>query len=169
MARINFGGVMEDVITSKEFPLKKAQKILKNETVAILGYYDPVLHDFINPRLPPRPGWPIYIAEDAQLAQVLSRRGPGEVGSAHVGSLLSRMIHCYKPGCRFCEKGKGRGHGPIWILSVSQGNRRVRQITIPAEWKEEIAASLRRYAEIQKLLKQIALVNQQLLEERKKR
>ena len=86
-----------------------------------------------------------------------------------VGSLLSRMIHCYKPGCRFCQKGKGRGHGPIWILSVSQGNRRVRQITIPAEWKEEIAASLRRYAEIQKLLKQMALVNQQLLEERKKR
>lgn len=38
MARINFGGVKEDVITSKEFPLKKAQKILKNETVAILGY-----------------------------------------------------------------------------------------------------------------------------------
>jgi len=38
MARINFGGVKEDVITSKEFPLKKAQKILKNETVAVLGY-----------------------------------------------------------------------------------------------------------------------------------
>src|SRR5207344_3141856 len=39
------------------------------------------------------------------------------------GSLLSRMVRCNKPGCRHCEKGKG--HGPIWILSVSLGNRRV--------------------------------------------
>jgi len=38
MAKINFGGVVEDVVTSKEFPLKKAQKVLKNEVVAVLGY-----------------------------------------------------------------------------------------------------------------------------------
>ena len=38
MAKINFGGVLEDVITAKEFPLKKAQKVLKNEVVAVLGY-----------------------------------------------------------------------------------------------------------------------------------
>jgi len=38
MARIDFGGVREDVITLKEFSLKKAQRVLKNETVAILGY-----------------------------------------------------------------------------------------------------------------------------------
>ncbi|MGA3279456.1 MAG: ketol-acid reductoisomerase [Smithella sp.] len=38
MAKINFGGVMEDVITSKEFSLKRAQKVLKNEVVAVLGY-----------------------------------------------------------------------------------------------------------------------------------
>jgi len=38
MAKIDFGGVVEDVITSKEFPLKKAQKVLKGETVAVLGY-----------------------------------------------------------------------------------------------------------------------------------
>jgi ketol-acid reductoisomerase len=38
MARINFGGVIEDVITSKEFSLKKAQKVLKKEVVAVLGY-----------------------------------------------------------------------------------------------------------------------------------
>ena len=85
------------------------------------------------------------------------------------GSLLRRMIHCYKPGCRYCQKSQGRGHGPIWILSISQGHRRVRQITIPAEWKTEVQDGLRRYAEIQGLLKQIAGLNQQLLEERKKR
>jgi ketol-acid reductoisomerase len=38
MAKINFGGVVEDVVTREEFPLKKAQEILKNEVVAIIGY-----------------------------------------------------------------------------------------------------------------------------------
>jgi len=38
MAKINFGGVEEEVVTRKEFPLSKARRILKNETIAILGY-----------------------------------------------------------------------------------------------------------------------------------
>ncbi|NVM22482.1 MAG: ketol-acid reductoisomerase [Desulfobacterales bacterium] len=38
MARIDFGGVQEDVVTSEEFPLDKAREILSNETVAVLGY-----------------------------------------------------------------------------------------------------------------------------------
>ncbi|MBN1980887.1 MAG: ketol-acid reductoisomerase [Chitinivibrionales bacterium] len=38
MALIDFGGVKEEVITRAEFPLKKAQKILKKEVVAIIGY-----------------------------------------------------------------------------------------------------------------------------------
>lgn len=88
---------------------------------------------------------------------------------ALAGSLMSRMIRCNKPGCRFCEKGKGKGHGPIWILSVSAGPRRVRQITVPAHLKQEVAEGIRRFAEIRKWLKQIATLNQHLLEERKKR
>ena len=35
---MNFGGVSEQVITRKEFPLSKAKKILKEETIAIIGY-----------------------------------------------------------------------------------------------------------------------------------
>jgi len=35
---INFGGVEEKVITREEFPLSKAQKVLKDEVVAVLGY-----------------------------------------------------------------------------------------------------------------------------------
>ena len=85
------------------------------------------------------------------------------------GSLLSRMVRCNKPGCRFCEKGKGKGHGPIWILSVSLGNRQVRQVPIPSELKEEVEESLRAFAETQSLLKQIAQVNLELLKERKRR
>ncbi len=38
MAKIDFGGVVEDVVMSEEFPLKKAQEVLANETVAVLGY-----------------------------------------------------------------------------------------------------------------------------------
>jgi len=35
---IKFGGVVEKIVTRKEFPLKKAQKVLKGKTVAVLGY-----------------------------------------------------------------------------------------------------------------------------------
>jgi len=35
---IDFGGVIEKIVTRKEFPLKKAQKVLKGKTVAVLGY-----------------------------------------------------------------------------------------------------------------------------------
>lgn len=84
------------------------------------------------------------------------------------GSLLSRMVRCNKPGCRFCEKGKGKGHGPILILSVSLGDRQVRQIPIPGEMKKEVEESLRAFAQTQKLLRQIAGVNLELLKERKR-
>jgi len=38
MAKINFGGTMEDVITADEFSIKKAQDVLKDEVIAIIGY-----------------------------------------------------------------------------------------------------------------------------------
>lgn len=38
MAKINFGGVMEEVVTREEFPLDKAREVLKNETIAVIGY-----------------------------------------------------------------------------------------------------------------------------------
>ena len=38
MAKINFGGVEENVITRGEFPLSKAQEVLKNEKIAVIGY-----------------------------------------------------------------------------------------------------------------------------------
>lgn len=38
MAKINFGGVLENVVTREEFPLEKAREVLKNETVAVIGY-----------------------------------------------------------------------------------------------------------------------------------
>ena len=85
------------------------------------------------------------------------------------GSLLSRMVRCNKPGCRFCEEGKGKGHGPILILSVSLGGRKVRQIQVPGEMKKEVEDSLRAFAQTQELLKQIAGINFELLRERKRK
>jgi ketol-acid reductoisomerase len=38
MAKLNFGGVEENVVTREEFPLAKAQEVLKNEIVAVIGY-----------------------------------------------------------------------------------------------------------------------------------
>lgn len=38
MAQMNFGGVIENVVTREEFPLEKAREVLKNETIAIIGY-----------------------------------------------------------------------------------------------------------------------------------
>lgn len=38
MAKLNFGGVIEEVMTREEFPLEKAREVLKNETIAVLGY-----------------------------------------------------------------------------------------------------------------------------------
>ncbi|TVQ09225.1 MAG: ketol-acid reductoisomerase [Bacteroidetes bacterium] len=38
MAKINFGGVEENVVTREEFPLSKAQEVMKNETIAVIGY-----------------------------------------------------------------------------------------------------------------------------------
>ena len=38
MAKINFGGTEENVVTREEFPLAKAQDVLKNETIAIVSF-----------------------------------------------------------------------------------------------------------------------------------
>ncbi|MBY5959846.1 ketol-acid reductoisomerase [Membranicola marinus] len=38
MAKMNFGGVEESVVTRDEFPLAKAQETLKDEVIAVIGY-----------------------------------------------------------------------------------------------------------------------------------
>lgn len=38
MAKLNFGGVEENVVTREEFPLSKAREVLKDEVVAVIGY-----------------------------------------------------------------------------------------------------------------------------------
>lgn len=38
MAKLNFGGQEENVVTREEFPLEKAREVLKDETIAVIGY-----------------------------------------------------------------------------------------------------------------------------------
>ena len=38
MAKIDFGGTLEEVVTREEFPLDKAQEVMKDETIAVIGY-----------------------------------------------------------------------------------------------------------------------------------
>jgi DNA helicase HerA-like ATPase len=57
--------------------------------VEVVGHFDDAL-GFINPRIFPNPGAKVYLADDAYLQRVLNKRQPGEVGSAHIGSLLLR-------------------------------------------------------------------------------
>jgi DNA helicase HerA-like ATPase len=59
-------------------------------TVTLLGYYDEGFGAFINPRLSPSCGCPIYLAEDDLLRGTLAKRALGQPGSARIGSLLSR-------------------------------------------------------------------------------
>jgi hypothetical protein len=59
-------------------------------TATVLGYYDERLGDFINPRIPPREGRPIHLGSDEELSRVLTKRRFGDIGSAHIGSLLTR-------------------------------------------------------------------------------
>ncbi len=64
--------------------------------VSIMGYHDAQLSAFVNPRIPPRIGWKIYLAPDNALAEVLNRvafdwdNAEAQSGGAFVGSLLSR-------------------------------------------------------------------------------
>jgi len=38
MAIIDFGGVKENIVMRREFPMAKARSVLKNETIAVIGY-----------------------------------------------------------------------------------------------------------------------------------
>ncbi len=58
--------------------------------VAIMGYYDHTTESFINPWIPPQSGKKIFLADDAMLTNILSRKKEKQPGSATIGSLLTR-------------------------------------------------------------------------------
>jgi DNA helicase HerA-like ATPase len=59
-------------------------------TVETIGYFDGTLKDFVNPRIPPNAGDQLFLASSDTLEQMLSPKRSEEIGSAHIGSLLTR-------------------------------------------------------------------------------
>jgi uncharacterized protein len=59
-------------------------------TVETIGFYDKAVKDFNNPRIPPVPGDACYLASSETLSEMLSPKRAEELGSAHIGSLLTR-------------------------------------------------------------------------------
>jgi DNA helicase HerA-like ATPase len=59
-------------------------------TVETIGYFSNTLKDFVNPRIPPNPGDAIFLASSETLSEMLSPKQSRDVGSAHIGSLLTR-------------------------------------------------------------------------------
>jgi uncharacterized protein len=57
--------------------------------VDVIGYFDKNL-GFMNPRQAPKPGAKVVLADDAMLRQILNKKQPHEIGSAHIGALLLR-------------------------------------------------------------------------------
>jgi len=55
----------------------------------ILGYYDEKF-GFVNPRIPPKSGMPVYLAERDVIEIALLKKKMGDVGSLHIGYLLNR-------------------------------------------------------------------------------
>ena len=58
--------------------------------VETIGFFDKTVNDFNNPRIPPNPGDAVFLASSETLSQMLSAKKMAEVGSAHIGSLLTR-------------------------------------------------------------------------------
>jgi DNA helicase HerA-like ATPase len=58
--------------------------------VETIGYFDGNLKDFVNPRIPPNPGDAVFMTSSETLSQMLSPKRNMELGSAHIGSLLTR-------------------------------------------------------------------------------
>ncbi|NMG83556.1 MAG: DUF87 domain-containing protein [Methanosarcinales archaeon] len=57
-------------------------------SAAVVGYFDRAFNEFINPRVKPLSGTKIELA-DAQILSDVNRVSEGEVGSAHIGTIMS--------------------------------------------------------------------------------
>lgn len=58
--------------------------------VETIGYFSEAFGDFLNPRIPPAPGQPVFLASNEMLTRMLSPKQQGQTGGAHLGSLLTR-------------------------------------------------------------------------------
>ncbi len=80
------------------------------------------------------------------------------------GTVRRRYVRCGKPGCR-CQTG--RGHGPVYYLSVTLDSGRTQQITLAAEDYELACRYVRNYKRFLQILDQISTANRDLLQQQR--
>lgn len=73
------------------------------------------------------------------------------------GSLGEVYRRCGRPQCH-CAKGKGEKHGPVFYLTRNQGGH-TRNIYVPEELREEVAAGVAAYRRYRELGQELALAN----------
>jgi hypothetical protein len=79
------------------------------------------------------------------------------------GSLIERYKRCGKPGCRCAQ---GPGHGPKYYLSASQSGEYPRVDYVPQGCHKQVEQYLANYRTIKETLKEIAVINSELLRRR---
>ena len=81
------------------------------------------------------------------------------------GSVRKRYVRCGKKGCH-CQEG--RGHGPVYYLSVSLGAGKTKQITLTEETYELAQQYVHNYARWKEVLEEASSLNREILVERRK-
>jgi hypothetical protein len=105
---------------------------------------------------------------DQRKAELLARRKraaaePPDLSEVLRGSLRRRYVRCGKAGCH-CQSG--RGHGPVFYLSVSLGVGKTAQITIAKEDYALARSYVDNFERLWRLLERVSDVNRKLFQER---
>ena len=109
-------------------------------------------------------------ASDNRIDKLLKRRAKVVASAPNLaeilrGSVRERFVRCGKEGCH-CRKGKG--HGPVFFLSVSLGVGRTEQSTLTPETYEIARRYSDNFAKLWEVLKEISSINREILQEQRR-
>ena len=137
MAKLNFGGVEETVVTRREFPIEKAREVLKDEVIAVLGYgvqgpgrRNPLLH---RGGRTPRHHSDVSAQRCRRTLRVARHQAPSyrRKGPLFLTWLRHSMARPHRRGTPEgyrCDNGGAERLGRIAALHVSGTPRRQRQL-----------------------------------------
>lgn len=75
------------------------------------------------------------------------------------GSLLRRIIR-HREGCPKCSRGQGH---PVWVLTITYPGGKNKQISIPADRRDQAQRWLDNYHRLKQKLEAICELNHELL------
>jgi hypothetical protein len=75
------------------------------------------------------------------------------------GSLLRRIIR-HRQGCPKCARGQGH---PVWVLTITYPGGKNKQISIPADRRDQARRWLGNYQRLKQKLEAICELNHELL------